>query len=241
MKKIALLVILLLITVPAMAKVTIKAEQAVPGEPDVVISYESDEGRVRAFGIKVMPDNCTIDNVVAAKEGESTSDDPGYGIFVRNIDIASDGSVTSWGSPATNVADSNDIILEMGSLYVGEVNAPNSVEGELCTITVSGNCCLDIEEDGPSGGIVMEDGTSPAVVDVCDVCVTLYPACWDYPCQPYGDIDGDGDVDVADAQYFSNGWSGAYDDYPCADLDNDGDIDVADAQAFIDGWNNGCP
>lgn len=48
-----------------------------------------------------------------------------------------------------------------------------------------------------------------------------------------GDIDGDGEVDVADIQHIINMIVGTEDSTSAADLNGDGDVDIADIQAII--------
>jgi hypothetical protein len=50
-----------------------------------------------------------------------------------------------------------------------------------------------------------------------------------------GDLDGDGDVDIADILLLIAGWGG--DGSGGADLDGDGDVDVADMLILLANWS----
>ena len=157
------------IAVCAQAKVTVRCDVF---RGDVVqLSYDaSDETHlVRGFALDITVDNgATIENVFDYKVGESTADDPGYGIFP--------------GSSATPVADSSGcpedtlpglgtygITLSMSSLYVGEVNAPLP-QDDLLKFSVdlhgASSTNISISLNACRGGIVMEDFNPPEVIEL---------------------------------------------------------------------------
>ena len=69
------------------------------------------------------------------------------------------------------------------------------------------------------------------------------PACWDCPCQPYGDTNCDGLIAAMDIQALYYAWM--YGDYPCADFNQDGLITAIDVQIILKTWSEGgapgCP
>jgi len=141
---------------------------------------------IRGYKNDWVHDACGPDEI-----GESNSLYPGYGIYPARIAIDSTGDVNRWGTPladdindpgAGDGLDSQHIVLEFGSLYYGDVNAPLSA-GTLCVLDI-GNCGdapstgYDVtmtDEDDFRGGLVFEDG-SPGVVEAnVAVCVSEGP------------------------------------------------------------------
>jgi hypothetical protein len=133
----------------------------------------------RAFALKIELVDGTDPNIVIKdvndykKDGESTSASRGYGIYPARIVIDSNGNVTSWGSPLADPCDpggslalpGKTIILEFGSLYVGEGNAPDPC-GILCELHFDCNGSTgDVNivmtpEVTYRGGVVLEDGNT---------------------------------------------------------------------------------
>jgi hypothetical protein len=203
MRKIVLALLVLLLTVPAMATVEVRCAQ-VSTTKQVVVTYDVDDGNnFRAFGIKISVDN-----------GASISDidvnDRDYYIFPGSIDINEAGDVNDWGS-AIAAQTSNSFILEMGSLYAAEdpchTTAPPA-SGQLCSFMVSGDCNVAIANDAARGGVVMEDLDFAGSIDLIGVNVDYVPCipeghpdyaawvaagepeCWCYTRQCHGDADG---------------------------------------------------
>jgi hypothetical protein len=153
------------------------------------VNYTCSAGEaVRAFALEVSLDNgFIISGIDSYVRGESNSVTPGYGIFPgsfrnvltpENIDwqdlnympIAS----TDDPDAAGTGLGTNKVILEMGSLYVGDANKPGSA-GTLCRLTVTPKYRgVDTNGFGPAeatmtfavntlrGGVVLEDGSSVA-------------------------------------------------------------------------------
>lgn len=154
-------------------------------------------------------------------DGESNSANPGYGIYPARMVFDEEGDITSYGDPRALDEDpgttdqefnTSHIVLELASLYYGDVNAPNT-SGTLCVLdySCSGGSDLDIvmtDEIAYRGGVVLEDGTQHDVCDVWVVCEALSgclkatapeyadwvlwdcPACWCYKRHCRGDADG---------------------------------------------------
>jgi len=197
MKKIMLLLVLCF-AVPVMATATIDAEDK---GGTVEITYAvSDANLIRAVAVDVTVDGTVvITGVTAAIEGESTAAAPGYGIFPGSIEIDVNeasptyGEVLSYGSPMAPAGDpgaagdlgGQAITLELGSVYVGDLNSPGP-GGLLCTLAYTGEGTLTITENAIRGGIVMEDvALEPALVLATDV-----PLGAPVGCACYGDISG---------------------------------------------------
>jgi hypothetical protein len=140
------------------------------------IRYDaSDESvLVRAFALDItVSSGATIESVFDYKVGESTSADPGYGIFPGTI-VYEDGIVIDWGVPVAPADDpgalpglgSYGITIEMGSLYDGIENAP-LVTDTLLNFSVdwhgASEVIVDISLNELRGGVILEDAAIPEV------------------------------------------------------------------------------
>ena len=188
------------------------------GDSNVAIQY-SDANELnlpRAFALKFTIDAPAVITAVSGYkiDGESTSGSPGYGIYPARIVIDGNGDPTSYGNPLADPEDpgsgdgSSVVVLEFGSLYVGEANAPLTGD-TLCTLTIECNGATDVnltmvDEDVIRGGVLLEDGTPVPVNETIGICPECYagqpdyaewedagkPDCWCYPKQCHGDADG---------------------------------------------------
>ena len=191
MKKLLLLIIMVIFVTPTWATIKIMAvpdcdPQAIEGFPVtgsgvVAIKYEGPPAELaRAFALDISVDEGVIEGIDHYVRGISTATNRGYGIFPGNfsryITVTDEGEVEDWGvSNYTPVADPNDpgaltglntrgITIEMGSLYIGDANAPDP-EGILCTIKCTQTCNLSVTLNATRGGVILEDA-SEAVVDL---------------------------------------------------------------------------
>ncbi len=173
MKKIAFALILVMLTSPVLADVSITVTDLGGGK--AAIGYSGSE-QVRAFALDIMVDAGNIDAISDFAVGD---DNNGYGIFPANFSrhITVDpttGEVSDWAIEGYNpVADADDpgalgglgtngITIEMGSLY--DTKAP-PLEGQLCVITCSEACNVTVTLNATRGNVVLEDATE-AVVDL---------------------------------------------------------------------------
>jgi len=191
MKRILLIVAMLLIAVaPAMATITVNAKHiGIPVKAGVPcttceVNYVCDAGeKVRAFALEItLSGGYTITGIKDFNLGESNkvgygipSPARGYGIFpgkFRDVINAADpnfGADTNYNpiAPATDAdatgtgIGTNKIIVELGSLYVGESNAPPS-SGMLFRFDIAGPGTtptnISIVANATRGGVVLEDG-----------------------------------------------------------------------------------
>ncbi len=183
MKRLSLLLAVLLLASPAMAAVRIIVE---PNESTAAIRYETDGEIVRAFALDITVDEGVILGISDFIRGESTAENPGYGIFPANfgryITVDADtGEVAAWDvNDYTPVADPCDpgalgglgtsgITIEMGALYYptgdDSPNAPGT-SGTLCTLTLSTAANVTVTLNEVRGGIVLTDPETPATVDM---------------------------------------------------------------------------
>jgi len=188
-----LILLVAVMTAPAMADVTITVSDNADGTAD--IDYACTGGDLSAVGKSLMAGIALVVTVDAADtisaitnykaDGESTIASPGYGVYMEEAqvyDTAGYGWNNGVGDPIADPCDpgtvggigTNSIVLELGALYDATVatgdpcNAPDA-SGTLCTIAVTdgATALVDIElEDAYRGGIAMEVG-------VADPCATL--------------------------------------------------------------------
>lgn len=220
-----IIAILALSVAPAMAAVTVSAIQEVPSAASgaysatrqcnvIDINYVcSASERVRAFAIEVTLDNgFTFTNVTDYNTGESsalTGKKTGYGIFPGSFRDIINPAGPNWVdsnykpiAPNTDGVDANGtglgtrkVIIEAGSLYVGDTNKPPA-SGTLCRLWVSTgqdnittgfgpkDCNIQIAVNTIRGGVVLEDGTAVTPTLVARGLVSAgkisFPEC--FPC-----------------------------------------------------------
>jgi hypothetical protein len=183
MKKLGIILVVLVFTTEAWAVVRILAEDE--GGGVVSIKYETDGEKVRAFALDITVSAGTIDAIFDYHVGESTTAEPGYGIFPgsfgRYTTVDPDtGEVVNWDiNEYTPVADpysvgalgglgTNGITIEMVALYYppgdSSPNAPPN-SGTLCKIRVSEDCLGSICENAARGGVVLTDPSIMPIVD----------------------------------------------------------------------------
>lgn len=246
MKKVLILLVVL-VTVPAMAASNVAITTSNNGDCTATISYITDANLIRGFGLDLTVDNGqTIDSIAV--------EDPNYRIFPGQIVIV-DGNVVDYNTPyAPGTLGSGAVTVELASLYTDDVNYsgdPNYGYGmqpgqsdTLLTVTVSGDCNLAIAENAARAGIVMENPDESSNVTITGIAITCGPACWSYPTQCHGDVDGNGNVDIDDFYPFKDAYgtsSGDADYDPCADFDHDGDVDIDDFYPFKDNYGTSPP
>ena len=186
MKRLILLLAVLALATPAMAAVRIIAE---PQGDLTAIKYETDGEKVRAFALDITVDAGEILGISDFMRGESTAENPGYGIFPANfgryIEVdPNSGEVADWDvEQYTPVADPCDpgalggigtdgITIEMGALYYPtDDNSPNAPpnSGTLFVLTLSEDANLTVALNEIRGGIVLTDLEAVAEPDLGDV------------------------------------------------------------------------
>lgn len=177
MKKILIVFVALLFTVPALADVNITA--AVDAEESclVIISFDAsgEPNLARAFSLNIQADNDANITEVLLLNAE-------YDIHPGTIVIDTSGIVQDQGTPVAPQSDlpsdtlagldSNGVTIEMASLYApvgpGSPNAP-SPSGDLVSVRVDADCTLTITANvsraGPAG-VVMESPDEVVVVNL---------------------------------------------------------------------------
>jgi hypothetical protein len=189
MRRILLIVAVLLIAAaPAMAAVTVNAKHTgLPIKAGIncstcEVNYVCTGGdKVRAFALEITLSNgYTFTGIRDFNAGESNKAPmvrPGYGIFpgkFRDVINPADPNwtadsnynpiapVTDTDAPGTGIG-TNKIIVELGSLYVGDNNAPPS-SGTLFRFDIVGPTAtatnIGIVANATRGGVVLEDGNT---------------------------------------------------------------------------------
>jgi hypothetical protein len=156
MKKILVVLVILLLVVPAVAKVTVEAEADLSG--NVTISYEmdgDDANLPRAFGLDVVVTGTTISGITEVNDKDYYV---APGTFEFDPCFPED---VCWGYAIVDL-DTDSFTIEMGSLYDDddpEHTTPPPSSGTLCKFTLDANCeyYVDLEENSARGGVVMED------------------------------------------------------------------------------------
>jgi len=179
MRKMILALVVVLLTAPAWADVTITLTPE--GDGVVAIGYDStgESELVRAFALDITVTDGTITDVTDFVVGD---DNGGYGIFPGNFSrfITVDGQtgeVANWGAEGyTPVADVNDtgaagalgsdaITIEMGSLY--DTQAPAKT-GLLCKVVVAEGSRICVTPNAIRGGVVLENAAQATCPEVCE-------------------------------------------------------------------------
>jgi hypothetical protein len=214
MKKIVCALVVLALALPASAAVEITA--VADGDSNAVIGYVSTGGDVvRCFGLDIQLD--TDAKIVAV---ECLSDD----YYVSPGNFTYDGVTPNFGSCVCDSGepdtlggiDTNGITIAMCSLYADDDpdhNVPPASSNGLVKITVDGECCITITENGRRGGVLDEDNVDIDPTLPNDPCLCLAgpppptclsedatefsdwqtwgePNCWCYQYQCRGDING---------------------------------------------------
>ncbi|MCE5339699.1 MAG: hypothetical protein LLF92_01050 [Planctomycetaceae bacterium] len=219
MKKLILVLAILLVASPVWAVLDVNIVKV--DSDTVAITYTgADVNLPRAFALTVTINGTgtfTATSLNNFKTGESTASSRGFGIYPASITIDSAGVVSNYGTPLADpcsvgttdqILPSQSIVLEFGSLYYGDVNAP-AASGTLCTLDFTKGTATQITlgtEAVYRGGIVLENGdqttdtfTYVIPVDEClSSSATEYakwveygkPACWCFRKNCRGDADG---------------------------------------------------
>jgi len=193
MKYLMLILLVAVMTVPAVANVEIEVVDNADGTADINYictgNAVSAEGRALMAGVAL---EITLEaGVIVAvsnykTDGESTNASPGYGVYMEEAQIydtaygwndgVGDPIADPCDPPGTGGIGQQSIILEFGALYddADPCNAP-SASGTLCTIAVSAVTSIGIVlEDTYRGGLVMEAGVPYPSVTL----IGSEPGCW---------------------------------------------------------------
>jgi len=253
MKKLALVLAVLLLAVPALATVNITLTEGttVGHTKEVLVGYSTsgaDANLVRAFGLYLQVNAAAGgDPNVTGVVGNSD-----YYVHPSNIQITGN-VIVDEGSPLVDAGSRNKFYVEMGSLYAAddpEHTTPPASSGTLLTFVVDANCDVSVALDATRGGVVMEDVTDnptvnlPANLQIRFVSGPPVPTCWTWARQCHGDIDNNATVNITDFYVFADAFNTVKGDakyYECADLDHNGNVNITDFYAFAANFNTTPP
>jgi hypothetical protein len=132
-------------------------------------------------------------------------------------------------------------VLEFGALYDQAVpEAAPEATTVLCTIAVSEACNMTLAANSTRGGVVLIGGGAASATNlpVTEAIGGGGPIEWTWPCQPYGDANGDLRISALDVQLLINAWGG----YSAGvDFNRDGRVSALDVQVLMNNWGSTCP
>jgi len=254
MRKLMLILLVAVMTVPAVANVSIDIVDNADGTGDVTYTCTGDalsaEGRALMAGVALeltLDGGVTIVAVTNYKsDGESTNASPGYGVYMEEAQVydtaygwndgVGDPIADPCDPPGTGGIGQQSIILELGALYddVDPCNAPEAT-GTLCTIEVSASTNVAVALEATyRGGLVMEVGASATVTLDVDGYITA--GCFD---------PGHGDYAEWQAQGEPECWCYTYQCYGDGDDLKEGDpkqgyfqVGYGDLGQLTGGWKD---
>ena len=177
LRSLVILVALCAVAAPSMAAVTLTGTST-GMTATIGYNYDGTGALPRAFALRITDYAGTISavNKIKTADGVSTQASPGYGVFPGTIDIAADGSVTTYGSPvepatlpgsgATGIG-TNAVVVAMGSLYKGDPNKPLNA-ANLVSVTVAGTTTATLTitpETTYRKGVVGEDAAAITIAN----------------------------------------------------------------------------
>ena len=242
------IVAVLLLATPTMA-VTISSA---PGGPcQVQVLYDASlDPNIRAFGLDLEVTEGDA-NII-----EVNDVNPGYWVYPGSIVIVA-GEVNDAGTADANGNDfpppgtlaglgTPGVTVEVGSLYVGDGNAPEKGPAALLfTFTCDASCTVTITENDARGGVVQEDAESATVVGLPLACPVVCgePLCWDNVNECAGQNQGDstcnGSVMLDDLLALKAAWGKSApwtSPYCCSDYNHSGSVMLDDLLTLKAGW-----
>jgi hypothetical protein len=249
MKKFALALMVLAITVPASATVVLTSAVGAGADANLVtISYNCNAGeKVRAFALDV---NAGGKLLVGSAQAVSTE----YYVYPGSIQFAVTGGgetyISDLGTPMANQTVAGGVV-EMASLYAASdpnhTSAPPS-SGGLVKFRINcppGPVTVKITLNTQRGGVVLEDpNVIPTVTLPADlvVCPSGTPPCWSCPGQPLGDTNGSGTINATDYFNFKKSYGTGSATHPhgtgagqyncCCDFNKDLKVNATDYFTF---------
>lgn len=254
MRKVLPILLAMAIAAPALADVTASVSDATGGVAQIDLAIDGG-AIVRGVALKV-----TITGAELASIDDVVIVDPRFNAYIdyyySNTGFL-DGLADETELPGTGahaVADplaagvlpsvpATEFVISVGALDNSGAQGGVDTSAVLAQITLSNfagsTAQVCVEADALRGGIVGD--TLGTVTDsACADVSAGGPACWNNPCQPYGDFNGDNLITATDVQGLLAVWGQPYSD-PCPDFNHDGLITATDVQILLASWGVGCP
>jgi len=200
MKKIIMVLAVIALVAPAYAAVTMtfSADSAVGNV--VTVGFTNPSGKVRAFGLEVAVSKGVITDVNEL--------DVGYWVHPGSI-VISGNQVTNQGKACVSGSGTNQIIIEMASLYAASDpqhptppgQTQNLFKSKVIGITRPNYCYVTVTQNAIHGGVVMEDGSTPGITGGTYRLNMYNNTCWNdvnCPGQYLGDATCDGSINILD-------------------------------------------
>ncbi len=272
MKKLLTLIAVLALTAPVFAaqgdpnvliSCTDEGGGIVRVDYEVLVEDGVTPALMRGVALDITVDAGTIDEISDYATGSTPADSTmiptGYSVFMGSIQFAADPNyVSDFGDPVAPNTDpdaldglgSMGITVELGSLYAEGDPAPG-MSGMLFRLTVTDECDMTIAANTTRGGCVLEDGSPANVVSPgCHIIPgPTEPPCWSCPGQPFGDTNGDGNVNFADLINLKKAFNTTSAGSPhgtdageyncCVDFDHSGAINFAELIKLKQYFNTG--
>jgi hypothetical protein len=254
MRKVTLALLVLALSVPAMAAVNITMSHPATGANynQVTIAYSCDASEeVRAFALAISVTDGGF--LVGSDEPAGDPNHSDYYVYPGSIQFeVVDGNtvIADFGNPIAE-QDANGGVIEMASLYAAADPChpnPPLASGNLCKFRViSSNCGPDnavsvsLALDSKRGGVVLKDPNVVPNVILPAAPLTFDTCCWLCPSQSVGNCNTDSSVNVLDYFLFKKAYgtnstnthgTGQGQFNCCCDFNHDNKVNVLDYFVF---------
>ncbi|HRU14248.1 MAG TPA: hypothetical protein P5017_00830 [Anaerohalosphaeraceae bacterium] len=253
MRKVLPILLAIALAMPALADVAVTVDDAGDGVAQLNLAISGD-AVVRGLALKV-----TITGAELAAIADVTDVMPAFNAYIDYYysntgflgTLADETALPGTGAHALANPDAAGVLatlpattfsISLGALDNSGNQGGVTAGGVLAKIkltNIGGSAQVCVEADALRGGIV-GDNLGTVSDSACGNIAPGGPACWNNPCQPYGDFNGDNLITATDVQGLLAAWGKPYSD-PCPDFNHDNLITATDVQILLARWGKGCP